>query len=115
MLVSHIPEGKLLMGKRVLSTTQIEGEGVQIRCSDGSTYRGDILVGADGAYSSVRQCMHKALKEKGLLPKSDSEKLKFDQHCVVGITDELDPERFPILKQEFCELYGIIGKKSPYT
>ncbi|KAF9359568.1 hypothetical protein BGX34_008286 [Mortierella sp. NVP85] len=114
LLDSHIPQGKILMGKRVLSTSQTE-DGVMVRCSDGSTYHGDVLVGADGAYSSVRQCMHKSLKEKGMLPKSDSEKLKFDQHCVVGITDELSPERFPILKEDPCEVYGIIGKKRPYT
>lgn len=114
LLDSHIPQGKILMGKRVLSTSQTE-EGVMVRCSDGSTYHGDVLVGADGAYSSIRQCMHKSLKEKGMLPKSDSEKLKFDQHCVVGITNELNPERFPILKEDPCEVYGIIGKKRPYT
>ncbi|KAG0006411.1 hypothetical protein BGZ65_008396 [Modicella reniformis] len=114
MLDSHIPPEKILMGKRVLSTSQTE-EGVLVRCSDGTTYHGDVLVGADGAYSSIRQCMHKTLKEKGMLPKSDSEKLKFDQHCVVGITDELDPEKFPILKEDLCELYGVIGKKRPYT
>lgn len=114
MLESHVPQGKILMGKRVLSTSQTE-EGVLVRCSDGSTYHGDVLVGADGAYSSVRQCMHKSLKEKGILPKSDSEKLKFDQHCVVGITDELSPEKFPILKEDPCELFGVIGKKRPYT
>ncbi|KAI8357424.1 hypothetical protein B0O80DRAFT_444877 [Mortierella sp. GBAus27b] len=102
------------MGKRVLSTSQTE-EGALVRCSDGTTYHGDVLVGADGAYSSIRQCMHKGLKEKGMLPKSDSEKLKFDQHCVVGITDELSPEKFPILKEDPCELFGIIGKKRPYT
>ncbi|KAF9111341.1 hypothetical protein BGX27_005043 [Mortierella sp. AM989] len=114
VLVSHIPAGKLLMGKRVLSTSQTDF-GVMIRCSDGSSYQGDILVGADGAYSSVRQCMHKSLSAKGMLPRSDSEKLKFDQHCVVGITDELCPERFPALKSKFSEMYGIIGKKRPYT
>jgi 2-polyprenyl-6-methoxyphenol hydroxylase-like FAD-dependent oxidoreductase len=114
MLTSHIPSGKILMGKRILSSSQTE-LGVMVRCSDGSSYHGDVLVGADGAYSSVRQCMHKTLKEKGMLPKSDSEKLKFDQHCVVGITDELDPERFPILKEDLCEVYGVIGKKRPYT
>ncbi|KAG0216579.1 hypothetical protein BGX31_000596 [Mortierella sp. GBA43] len=114
LLVAQIPPGKLLMGKRVLSTSQTE-EGALVRCSDGTTYHGDVLVGADGAYSSIRQCMHKGLKEKGMLPKSDSEKLKFDQHCVVGITDELSPEKFPILKEDPCELFGIIGKKRPYT
>ncbi|KAI1314657.1 hypothetical protein EDD11_001910 [Mortierella claussenii] len=114
MLVSHIPSHKLLMSKRILSTSQTE-LGVLVRCSDGSTFHGDVLVGADGAYSSIRQCMHKSLKEKGLLPKSDSEQLKFDQHCVVGITNELDPERYPILKEDYCELFGVIGKKRPYT
>ncbi|KAI7825300.1 hypothetical protein BC939DRAFT_448464 [Gamsiella multidivaricata] len=114
MLISHIPAKKILMGKRILSSSQTE-LGVIVRCSDGSAYHGDILVGADGAHSSIRQCMHKTLKEQGLLPKSDSEKLKFDQNCVVGITNELDPEKFPILKEELCELYGVIGKKNPYT
>ncbi|KAF9400945.1 hypothetical protein BGX21_003111 [Mortierella sp. AD011] len=114
VLAAHIPPGRLHMGKRVLSTAQTDF-GVVIRCSDGSSFQGDILVGADGAYSSVRQCMHKSLKEKGMLPRSDSEKLKFDQHCVVGITDELSPEKFPVLKEEFSQIYGIIGKKRPYT
>ncbi|KAI8603104.1 hypothetical protein EDD21DRAFT_352157 [Dissophora ornata] len=114
VLVRHIPPAKLLMGKRILSTSQTE-LGVMVRCSDGSTYHGDILVGADGAYSSVRQCMHKSLKDDGMLPRADSEKLKFDQHCVVGITDELSPERFPILKAESCEIFGVLGKKQPYT
>ncbi|KAG0005670.1 hypothetical protein BGZ79_002941 [Entomortierella chlamydospora] len=114
VLAAHIPPGKLHMSKRVLSTAQTDF-GVVIRCSDGSSFQGDILVGADGAYSSVRQCMHKSLKEKGMLPRSDSEKLKFDQHCVVGITNELSPEKFPVLKEEFSQIYGIIGKKRPYT
>ncbi|KAF9188435.1 hypothetical protein BGZ51_000600 [Haplosporangium sp. Z 767] len=114
MLVAHIPDGKILMSKRVLSTSQTE-EGVLVRCSDGSVYHGDILVGADGAYSSIRQCMHKTLKDKGMLPRSDSQQLKFDQHCVVGITDEMDPEKYLTLKDKVCELHGIMGNKRPYT
>ncbi|KAG0313217.1 hypothetical protein BGZ99_009020 [Dissophora globulifera] len=114
MLVRHIPRAKLLMGKRVLSTSQTE-HGVLVRCSDSSMYQGDILVGADGAYSSIRQLMHKRLKETGLLPRADSERLKFDQYCVVGITDELSPDKYPVLQKDICELYGVIGKKQPYT
>ena len=114
VLAAHIPDGKLLMSKRILSTSQTE-EGVMVRCSDNSIYHGDILVGADGAYSSVRQCMHKSLKEKGLLPKADSQQLKFDQHCVVGITDPLSAEKYPILRDQTCDVYGIMGSKRPYT
>ncbi|KAG0197696.1 hypothetical protein BGX28_008796 [Mortierella sp. GBA30] len=114
LLAAHIPDGKLLMSKRILSTSQTE-EGVLVRCSDNSIYHGDILVGADGAYSAVRQCLHKTLKEKGMLPKSDSQQLKFDQHCVVGITDELSSEKYPMLLDQTCEIYGIMGNKRPYT
>lgn len=102
------------MGKRILSVTHT-GIEVMVRCSDNSIYHGDILVGADGAYSAVRQCMHRDLKSMGMLPRSDSEPLKFDQNCVVGITDPLPTEKFPALKEQVCELYGIMGNKRPYT
>ncbi|KAF9101513.1 hypothetical protein BGX29_005525 [Mortierella sp. GBA35] len=114
LLVSRIPPGKLVLGKRILSTARTEF-GALVRCSDGSAYEGDVLVGADGAYSSVRQNMHKDLKDKKMLPRSDSKPLKFDQNCVVGITDALDPEKYPALAQESVELHGIIGNKAPYT
>ncbi|KAG0381007.1 hypothetical protein BGX24_001195 [Mortierella sp. AD032] len=114
LLISRIPPGKLILGKRILTTARTEF-GVMVRCSDNSAYEGDILVGADGAYSSVRQNMYKELKDKKMLPRSDSKPLKFDQNIVVGITDELDPEKYPALTQEFVELHGIIGNKAPYT
>ncbi|KAF9308088.1 hypothetical protein BG003_011645 [Podila horticola] len=114
ILVAHIPSERLIMGKRILSVTHT-GIEVMVRCSDNSIYHGDILVGADGAYSAVRQCMHRDLKSMGMLPRSDSEPLKFDQNCVVGITDPLPTEKFPALKEQVCELYGIMGNKRPYT
>ncbi|KAF9912938.1 hypothetical protein EC991_007552 [Linnemannia zychae] len=114
LLVSRIPPGKLILGKRILTTSRTEF-GVLVRCSDNSAYEGDILVGADGAYSSIRQNMYKDLKDKKMLPRSDSKPLKFDQNVVVGITDELDPEKYPVLTREYVELHGIIGNKAPYT
>ena len=113
LLLNRIPAGKLHMGKRVLSSSQSE-DGVLVRCSDGSSYSGDICVGCDGAYSSIRQLLHKKMKDNGLLPKSDSKPLKFDQNCVVGITNELSPEKYPALKGDTCTLYGIMGKEKPY-
>lgn len=67
LLLRQIPKENIHMGKRVLSTLQNEN-GVVIRCSDDSSYDGDILVSADGAYSAVRQ--HYTLsssREKGSL------------------------------------------------
>ncbi|KAG0048640.1 hypothetical protein BGZ83_006431 [Gryganskiella cystojenkinii] len=113
LLISRIPTKRLHMGKRVLSTSQSE-DGVLVRCQDNTVYSGDILVGCDGAYSSVRQLLHKKMNENGVLPKSDSKPLKFDQNCVVGITNELDPAKYPALQSETSTLYGIMGKKKPY-
>ncbi|KAG0015999.1 hypothetical protein BGZ82_001224 [Podila clonocystis] len=70
LLLRQIPTENIHMGKKVLSFLQNEN-GVLIRCSDNSSYEGDILVGADGAYSAVRQHMYSELKKDGRLPKSD--------------------------------------------
>ncbi|KAG0228360.1 hypothetical protein BGW42_002258 [Actinomortierella wolfii] len=114
LLVSKIPPERLIMGKRILSIQQND-LGIMVRCQDGTSYHADILVGADGAYSSVRAAIFKELKEKSSLPRSDSEPMRFDQHCVVGVTEPLDPHEFPALKQQFCEIHAILGKKSPYS
>ncbi|KAF9994714.1 hypothetical protein BGZ79_000497 [Entomortierella chlamydospora] len=54
LLLSKIPPNKIHFNKRVLSVGQSD-KGVLLRCADGSIYEGDILIGADGAYSAVRQ------------------------------------------------------------
>lgn len=57
VLYSHIKDKSMVVTqKQVVSVDQIKG-GVKVRTGDGSTYVGDILVGADGIYSTVRQCM----------------------------------------------------------
>ena len=47
-----------------------------------SCYTSDIVVGADGAYSAVRQTMYKELAEKGKLSANDALPLSYDQHCL---------------------------------
>lgn len=82
------------MGKKVLSFEQND-LGVMIRCNDNTSYHGDILVGADGAYSAVRQHLFKVLKTEKLLPAADEGALPFDWICLVGQTEVLDQEDFP--------------------
>lgn len=74
IFASRIPRGKLLFGKKVLSIKQ-NADGVIIRCSDNSSYQGDILVGADGAYSAVRQTLYKQLSRENKLPQCDEEQM----------------------------------------
>ncbi|KAG0085038.1 hypothetical protein BGZ93_000883 [Podila epicladia] len=97
LLINSIPRERILLGKRILSSVQ-NRDSVMVRCSDNSSYHGDTLVGADGAYSAVRQNLYKSLKEKEKLPASDDVALPFSCVCLVGQTVPLDPEEFPELK-----------------
>ncbi|KAF9401088.1 hypothetical protein BGZ94_005316 [Podila epigama] len=70
LLLRQIPPENVNLGKRILNFWQNEN-GAVIRCSDKSYYHGDIIVGADGAYSSVRRRLYESLKEKKKLPACD--------------------------------------------
>jgi 2-polyprenyl-6-methoxyphenol hydroxylase-like FAD-dependent oxidoreductase len=102
------------MGKKVTSILQNE-QGVMIRCSDNSTHHGDILVGADGAYSGVRQDLYKDLKKKKLLPKSDDVPLPFSCVCLVGQTEVLDPEEFPEVQLDYSQFRTVHGTSNMYS
>ncbi|KAG0228603.1 hypothetical protein BGX31_006506 [Mortierella sp. GBA43] len=114
ILAKIVPTEKLLMSKKILSLLQNK-EGVLIRCSDNTTYHGDILVGADGAYSAVRQSLYKDLIKKGDLPRSDGLPLPFNTTCLVGQTRPMDPEEFPHMKDWHTWFETTIGEGKPYA
>ncbi|KAF8949380.1 hypothetical protein BGZ52_005841 [Haplosporangium bisporale] len=70
LLLRHNPQENVLFGKRILSFKQSD-ETVNIRCSHNSFYNGDILMGADGAHSAVRQVLYRQLKKDKKLPAKD--------------------------------------------
>ncbi|KAF9088224.1 hypothetical protein BGX29_000389 [Mortierella sp. GBA35] len=108
LFLRQVPKERLHLGKKVLSTQQ-GGNGVLIRCADGSEYEGDILVGADGAYSAVRQNLYADLKKEKKLPASDGEPLPFSTVCLVGQTRPLTVEEFPHLALESSQFYRMWG------
>ncbi|KAF9379181.1 hypothetical protein CPB97_009128 [Podila verticillata] len=114
LLLSKIPPSKLNMNKKIMSILQND-EGVMIRCSDNSHYHGDILIGADGAYSGVRQNLYKQLDDQDLLPVEDKEEMKMAYLCIVGMAGPLDPEKYPSLKDSSCHFATVLGDGKPYS
>ncbi|KAF9088856.1 hypothetical protein BGX29_011689 [Mortierella sp. GBA35] len=115
MLFKRIPPHKINMSKKIFSFQQ-NHEGVMLRFSDNTTFHGDILVGADGANSSVRHNLYKAMEKQRLLPKVDTKEMTKGYICLVGTTDPLDPAKYPSMSDPGSEHFFIIGdKKSPYS
>ncbi|KAG0048624.1 hypothetical protein BGZ83_006443 [Gryganskiella cystojenkinii] len=118
LLLSKVPAHKILLSKRVLKIEDSSHGGdldddnvgvVRVTCSDNSVYTAEIVVGADGTYSAVRQNIYKELEEVNKLPKSDKEPLKAGFTCMVGITNALDPEKYPELNDDIAHFRAVIG------
>jgi hypothetical protein len=115
MLFKKIPSSKMHMSKKVVSFQQND-EGVTVRFGDDTTSCGDILVGADGAHSTVRQHLYKTLTKKGILPKTDNKEMSRGYISLVGTTEALDPAKYPGILDEDSESYYVVGDKdTPYT
>ena len=97
LMMRQVPAEKISMNKKVLKVLEEENK-VYIHCSDGSSYVGDVLVGGDGAYSAVRQGIYKEVAAEGVLPKEDCEDLVAGYTTMVGVTDPMDPEKYPQVK-----------------
>ncbi|KAF9947740.1 hypothetical protein BGZ70_002527 [Mortierella alpina] len=110
ILASHVPEHKLHRGKRVLTTAPIFDDlanpnsptGVTVTCADNTKYSGDILVGADGVYSAVRQSMLERVEPNASITDRESRKraqLPFNCTCLVGQTHlNLDETNWMVTK-----------------
>ncbi|KAF9096596.1 hypothetical protein BGX29_008520 [Mortierella sp. GBA35] len=132
LLVSQIPSHKIHFSKQIVSFTANKDE-VVIRCADDTTYNGDILIGADGAFSKVRELLYKQVAKKGILPRHDAvamaadvaaasiaastavddvnvtveaegEALKGGHIHLVGVTRALDVEKFPVLLEDYSRI-----------
>ncbi|KAF9091009.1 hypothetical protein BGX27_002088 [Mortierella sp. AM989] len=114
VLLSHVPAHKIHLGKRVLSISQDDRNGVLIRTNDGLTHEGDILVGCDGAYSGVRQSLYSLLSKEGILPSSDAAELKVCHKSILGITDSMDPSVVPFSKDGFGRSDAVIANGKPF-
>lgn len=87
-------KSKILVGKAV-KTVELEPTGVKVTTTDGSSYSGDVLIGADGIHSTVRQEMWRLadLLEPGYIPASEHTgrpPVKFSSRPVRKLTYQLE-------------------------
>ncbi|KAF9433947.1 hypothetical protein BGZ76_008785 [Entomortierella beljakovae] len=113
LLLQRVPPKRIIY-KKVLGMIQ-DKNGVTIRCSDGATFEGDILIAADGSFSNVRHNLFWSLDEKKLLPKPDTLPMSIDMHVISGCTKPLDPMKYPVLLDAMSEIQSIQLPDKPYT
>lgn len=53
-LLKHVPRERVRLGKKIVGVN-VKGEGVSLRFEDGTLDRADLVLGADGLHSGVRQ------------------------------------------------------------
>ncbi|KAF9028105.1 hypothetical protein BGZ52_000208 [Haplosporangium bisporale] len=114
LFLSKIPKEKLHLGKKIESIED-SGENVIIHCADGSSASGDVLVGADGAYSGVRTSLFKTMVEKSLLPEADREELSVGHICMVGTTKPLEDSKYEALKDNFSHFERVMMQGTPHS
>ena len=89
VLYSNITDkSKVLTSKRV-TDVQVSESGVVVTCKDGSSYDGDIVVGADGIHSAVRGKMQDyiELSQPGAAEK-DRNSISAEYTCIFGLGNQ---------------------------
>ncbi|KAG0038071.1 hypothetical protein BGZ82_001144 [Podila clonocystis] len=113
LLLTRIPPDRVKRGKRLVNFKQTETE-VTVRCSDGTFYTAEILVGADGAASTVRTSLYRQMKDAKVLPRVDQEPEKYRHVCLIGVTNPLSLKRYPDLGLRFSTFKIVLNRNSPY-
>ncbi|KAK3823971.1 MAG: hypothetical protein JOS17DRAFT_752783 [Linnemannia elongata] len=114
ILLDHVPKEHIQHGKLVVETLQ-NPNGASCKCSDGSTYYGDIIVGADGSHSLTRDRMYTQLKEQGKLSDADMVPSCYEHISIGGITSPLDKTFYPAAHEATAEMHAIYTKDAPHS
>lgn len=117
VLSNHvIDKSKILLNKR-LESVEHTAKGVTVCCKDGTSYSGDILAGADGVFSKVRQEMWRAADHAEPEKISATEKggMKAEYQCLFGIstaTHGLPVGRYDVTFTKDFSTMAITGKNA---
>ncbi|KAI5357472.1 Putative FAD-binding domain, FAD/NAD(P)-binding domain superfamily [Septoria linicola] len=78
---------KLILNKRMKGIDHSDTS-VTVHCDDGTSYKGDIVIGCDGVNSRVRQEMWRLAdkEEPGYFPETEKTKMTAEYRCLFGIS-----------------------------
>ncbi|TDZ19491.1 FAD-dependent monooxygenase andE [Colletotrichum orbiculare MAFF 240422] len=96
---------KVLTKKRVSKVDMVKG-GVQVHTEDGDLFEGDIVVGADGIHSAVRDEMWRVGHQEspGYFPRDEHSRVPVSTRCIFGISKR--PKGMPDQTQHVCSSVG---------
>ncbi|KAJ5982177.1 Monooxygenase FAD-binding [Penicillium sp. IBT 35674x] len=101
----HLPEKhKVLFDKKVLVVDH-STEVVVAHCSDGTSYKCNIIAGADGIHSTVRSEMwrHMEICLAGDILKKDKVAMTADYSCILGISSATEGLKLGEVHRTWCE------------
>jgi 2-polyprenyl-6-methoxyphenol hydroxylase-like FAD-dependent oxidoreductase len=107
ILLKRIPAHKISFKKKITMVEEKDDK-IYVHCSDNTTHEADIVIGADGAYSGVRQSIYKQMSDKGILPKADQEDFRIGNTSVVGVAKGLDPQKYPSLNDRYSHFNTVV-------
>ncbi|KAF4991681.1 hypothetical protein FGRMN_7654, partial [Fusarium graminum] len=81
----------VLTGQKVVSVTELEN-GVQVTTAQGDVFEGDMIVGADGIYSTVRNEMWRIASKRspGHFPDDEWSKVPCYYKCIFGVSRPME-------------------------
>lgn len=91
ILYKYIQDKSKVLTNKKLATIEDLPNGVKAFCTDGSVYEGDIVVGADGTFSKVRQEMWRLAdaKDPGFISDKERNCMSAEYRCIYGKCDPI--------------------------
>ncbi|KAL4810805.1 hypothetical protein BDV18DRAFT_155418 [Aspergillus unguis] len=85
VLYDNIKDKSKVLTKKRVQTVDMDDNGVTVTTSDSSSYQGDILIGADGIHSTVREEMWRIANN--ISPGWIAPEMPCDYGCIFGISN----------------------------